>query len=76
VISDGLRTTALPARRGATASAALFRIGKFHGPITPTTPSGCRTRRVFFVRKRSGFRVSSAKARRARRAIARMSSHR
>ncbi len=59
VTSDGFRTTAFPARSGATASAALFRIGKFQGPMTPTTPSGRRTRRVFFVTKRSGCRVSS-----------------
>ena len=76
VTSEGLSTTVLPARSGATASAALFRIGKFQGPTTPTTPNGCRTRRVFFVRKRSGWRVSSASARRESLVIARISSQR
>ena len=76
VSSEGFRTTVLPVRSGPTASAALFRIGKFHGPITPTTPSGVRWRSVFFVTKRNGLRVSSASARRAAREAKRMSSHR
>jgi hypothetical protein len=63
-------------RSGPTQSAALFRIGKFHGPITPTTPRGVLVRRVFFVRKSNGFRVSSERTRRAVRQPNRMSSHR
>src|SRR5512143_770432 len=38
VTSDGFRTTAFPARSGATASAALLRIGKFQGARTPHEP--------------------------------------
>ena len=76
VTSEGFNTTVLPMSSGPTPSAALFRIGKFQGPMTPTTPSGFRISRVFFVRKRSGFRVSSARARREARQSNRMSSHR
>src|SRR5262249_29367301 len=38
--SLGLNTTALPAARAAAREPSAGHTGKFHGPITPTTPSG------------------------------------
>ncbi len=40
VCSAGLRTTALPAARAGASFHMAMRIGKFHGMIWPTTPSG------------------------------------
>ncbi len=40
VCSAGLRTTALPAARAGASFHTAIRIGKFHGMIWPTTPSG------------------------------------
>ncbi len=40
VTSDGFSTTALPAARAGMQSPNELLSGKFHGPITPTTPSG------------------------------------
>lgn len=67
VCSEGLRTAALPAARAGTASPNELSSGLFHGPITPTTPSG--TRRVYMLRpSRNGDRERiflSARSRRA-----------
>ena len=40
VCSAGLRTTQLPAARAGASFQTAIRIGKFHGMIWPTTPSG------------------------------------
>ncbi len=40
VCSAGLSTTALPAARAGASFHTAIRIGKFHGMIWPTTPSG------------------------------------
>ncbi|VVQ26663.1 hypothetical protein PS928_06834 [Pseudomonas fluorescens] len=40
VCSAGLSTTQLPAARAGASFQAAIRIGKFHGMICPTTPSG------------------------------------
>ena len=40
VISAGLSTTVLPAARAGAKPQPAMGIGKFHGTITPTTPSG------------------------------------
>ena len=40
VCSAGLRTTALPAAIAGASFQIAMRIGKFHGMICPTTPSG------------------------------------
>ncbi len=40
VCSAGLRTTALPAASAGATFQTAMRIGKFHGMIWPTTPSG------------------------------------
>ncbi len=40
VTSLGLSTTALPAASAGMQSPKEFVSGKFHGPITPTTPTG------------------------------------
>ena len=40
VSSAGLSTTVLPAARAGAKPQAAIGIGKFHGTITPTTPSG------------------------------------
>ena len=40
VCSAGFRTTALPAARAGASFHTAMRIGKFHGMICPTTPSG------------------------------------
>lgn len=40
VCSAGLRTTALPAANAGASFHTAIRIGKFHGMIWPTTPSG------------------------------------
>ncbi len=40
VTSDGLCTTALPAKSAITISPQAMPNGKFHGEITPTTPRG------------------------------------
>ncbi len=40
VCSAGLSTTALPAARAGASFQTAIRIGKFHGMICPTTPSG------------------------------------
>ena len=42
----GFQTTVLPAARAGASFQAGMRIGKFHGVITPTTPSGARTVRM------------------------------
>ena len=40
VSSDGLRITALPAASAGMQSPNELFSGKFHGPITPTSPTG------------------------------------
>ena len=40
VCSAGLSTTALPAAKAGASFQTAIRIGKFHGMICPTTPSG------------------------------------
>ncbi|MNR63848.1 hypothetical protein D3C85_1862950 [compost metagenome] len=40
VCSAGLRTTALPAASAGASFHTAMRMGKFHGMIWPTTPSG------------------------------------
>lgn len=40
VISDILTITRLPAAKAADAGSTVRLTGKFHGPMTPTTPSG------------------------------------
>ena len=40
VCSAGLSTIALPAARAGASFQTAIRIGKFHGMIWPTTPSG------------------------------------
>ena len=40
VISAGLSTTVLPAARAGAKPQPAMGIGKFHGTMTPTTPSG------------------------------------
>ena len=40
VCSAGLRTTQLPAARAGASFHVAMRMGKFHGMIWPTTPSG------------------------------------
>ena len=40
VISDILIITRLPAAKAADAGSTVRLTGKFHGPMTPTTPSG------------------------------------
>ncbi len=40
VTSLGLRMTLFPAASAGMQSPNEFAIGKFHGPITPTTPTG------------------------------------
>ena len=40
VCSAGLRTTQLPAARAGASFQIAMRMGKFHGMICPTTPSG------------------------------------
>ncbi len=42
VISAGFSTTVLPAARAGAKPQPAMGIGKFHGTITPTTPSGSR----------------------------------
>ena len=42
VISAGLSTTVLPAASAGAKPQPAIGIGKFHGTITPTTPSGSR----------------------------------
>src|SRR5690606_10262489 len=42
--SDGFNTTAFPAASAASVARMVFSTGRFHGPITPTTPYGSRTR--------------------------------
>jgi hypothetical protein len=44
VNSDGLTTTALPANSAIDASPTGIDSGKFHGPMTPTTPRGTQSR--------------------------------
>ena len=43
VISDGFRTTVLPAASAGPIFQLVNMSGKFHGTIWPTTPSGSRT---------------------------------
>lgn len=43
VCSDGLTTTVLPETRAGASFQVMSRNGRFHGTITPTTPSGLRT---------------------------------
>ncbi len=46
VLLAGFHTTVLPAARAGAIFHAGIWIGKFHGVITPTTPSGLRTVRI------------------------------
>ncbi|MCY1453443.1 hypothetical protein D9M71_704310 [compost metagenome] len=46
VTSEGLSTTVQPAARAGASFQAVVTMGKFHGTISPTTPTGSRRKRA------------------------------
>ena len=60
VSGGGLSTTEQPAARAGAAFNAGVLSGPFHGVIAPTTPTGSRTTRLWFVPSVRGSSVCSA----------------